>query len=493
MRPLFRRPAFRVTLSRPRALLAAAGVIVGVILFSGGAAFAYFLATDSSNPAPAGYTPTGYTVLRCVGSSCSSPANFTAVSNGTCGTAALSTSTATSCTDTDTALAAGTSYSYEVEALDNNWVSTPSIAWPTATTAAAKLAFTTQPTSVQAKGTGSFPVTVEIRDSNGNKITNDSTDQVTLTITNGTGTIGATLSCTNTGGLTVTASSGVATFNGCAIDKAGTGYTLTATSGSLTQATSNSFNVTAGAAAKITVVSGDSQSANVSTAFTSPLVAAVTDANGNPVSGVAVTFSAPSSNASAAFGSCSSNPQTYSCVASTGANGQVTSSTFTANSMAGGYSIVASAAGATGVGQIDASKVCSAWTNGSSGIQAVSSSNSVITIAGGNNTNNTLSFTTAPSDCGTFNFGTIDLGDVYFNPSGNSDNQLTFTGSTIAYDGSAHTLTITLGTGSFNGSSKNLETVPKSVLTLNLSGNIVGTSENAITGNPFKTASVQQF
>src|SRR5215475_13578686 len=113
----------------PRAALAAAGAVIGMVLFSAGAAFAYFLATDSSNAAvaaaatlsaptagaqngtarpasipvqwtaPTGYPPAGYAVLRCA-RSCASQDNFTAIGNGTCGTTALSTSTATSCTHT---------------------------------------------------------------------------------------------------------------------------------------------------------------------------------------------------------------------------------------------------------------------------------------------------------------------------------------------------------------------------------------------------------
>src|SRR2546425_9127256 len=50
---------------------------------------------------------------------------------------------------------------------------------------------------------------------------------------------------TLTGNAPVNAVNGVATFANLKIDKAGTGYTLTATSGTLTQATSNSFNITA--------------------------------------------------------------------------------------------------------------------------------------------------------------------------------------------------------------------------------------------------------
>ena len=66
---------------------------------------------------------------------------------------------------------------------------------------------------------------VTIEDSSGNVVTNN-TSTVTLTINSGTGTAGATLACS-----TQAASAGVATFSGCAINTAGTGYTLHAADG----------------------------------------------------------------------------------------------------------------------------------------------------------------------------------------------------------------------------------------------------------------------
>src|SRR5262249_48021090 len=78
---------------------------------------------------------------------------------------------------------------------------------------------------------------VQILDVYGNVVTNDNTDQVTLTIGNNPG--GGTLSGTNP----VTAGSGVATFSNLSINQPGNGYTLVASSGSLTPATSNSFHI----------------------------------------------------------------------------------------------------------------------------------------------------------------------------------------------------------------------------------------------------------
>src|SRR2546426_2596857 len=96
---------------------------------------------------------------------------------------------------------------------------------------------------------------------------------------------GGTLS----GNARVNAVNGVATFANLKIDKAGTGYTLTATSGTLTQATSNSFNITAappppatlpafsvqpstnqvgGAITPAVTVAGQGTAANTGTSFT---------------------------------------------------------------------------------------------------------------------------------------------------------------------------------------------------------------------------------
>jgi hypothetical protein len=211
---------------------------------------------------------------------------------------------------------------------------------------ATKLVFTTQPSSGQKVTAGavtSFKVSVE--DTYGNVETSDNSTTVTLAI--GANPGGSTLTCTNTNGLgPVTVASGVASFT-CSLNKVGTGYTLTATSNPAHgTATSNAFNIVAGTANTITMVSGSPQSATQGSAFGSPLVALVTDTYGNPVSGASVTFAGPSSGASGTFAGCSGgNPHTYSCVVTTGANGEATSSTFTANNTGGQYTVTASTPG----------------------------------------------------------------------------------------------------------------------------------------------------
>jgi hypothetical protein len=98
--------------------------------------------------------------------------------------------------------------------------------------------------------------------------------------------------------------------------------------------------------ASITVTSGSSQSATVSTAFSSPLVATVADSGGNPVSGVSVTFTvvAGSGGASASFTTGGATD-----TETTGSNGQAsTSQTLTANATTGTFTVTANFTGNTG-------------------------------------------------------------------------------------------------------------------------------------------------
>ena len=108
---------------------------------------------------------------------------------------------------------------------------------------AATLAFETQPSGTTS-GSPIIPgVTVRILDAGGNPFA--STAPVTVAM--GTNPVGGSLS----GTLTAAAVAGVATFSDLSIDKAGTGYTLTASSSGLTEASSSTFDVTAGPASKL--------------------------------------------------------------------------------------------------------------------------------------------------------------------------------------------------------------------------------------------------
>ncbi|MGE5144950.1 MAG: hypothetical protein ACM3OA_16070, partial [Acidobacteriota bacterium] len=97
--------------------------------------------------------------------------------------------------------------------------------------------FTTGPTTTNQNATINPPIVVTAFDQFGNVATGYGAS-ITLSITNGTGTGGATLNGTNP----VTAVNGVATFSGMSIDTAGTQYTLDASDGSLTT-TSGQFDI----------------------------------------------------------------------------------------------------------------------------------------------------------------------------------------------------------------------------------------------------------
>jgi hypothetical protein len=168
---------------------------------------------------------------------------------------------------------------YTLTATDGSIPSVASSSFDITAGPAAKLGFTQQPSASSVSQTAfTTQPKVAIEDAGGNVITGN-TSSVTLAITTGTGTSGAILACTNN---TVAASAGVATFAGCKVDKAGTGYTLTATDGGLTAGTSSAFAITPGPASKL----GFTQQpggASGGSAFTTQPTVAVEDAQGNTV------------------------------------------------------------------------------------------------------------------------------------------------------------------------------------------------------------------
>jgi hypothetical protein len=341
---------------------------------------------------------------------------------GNCATQA-SPSTATSCTDTG--LSAGT-YHYTVTAVWRSWSATSNSTGVTLASGAldhfSLAAATTTPTAGAADN-----LTITAKDSAGNTLTAYGGDQA-LTFS-GASTIGAnqpTVS-SKTGTAvafgtaeTITFTNGVASVSGSSngvmtLYKAETAN-VTVSDG--THTGSLSVTVSAAPAGNIAATSGAGQSATVGTAFTNPLAATVTDSYGNTKSGVSVTFSAPSSGASATFasgGNCTSNPQTYQCVATTNASGVATSSTFTANANQGAYNVSATASGGsnpsvnfseTNIGLLHISSLVTGTTSGSttwSGSITVTVVNSSGTAVNGVSVTGAWSPTSAasPSGCTT--------------------------------------------------------------------------------------------
>jgi Pro-kumamolisin, activation domain/Bacterial Ig-like domain (group 3) len=104
-------------------------------------------------------------------------------------------------------------------------------------TAAAKLAFITQPSNTVAGKSIAPSVQVAIEDANGSVVAGATTPIVIAIGTNpGTGTLAGTTSANP--------ANGIATFSNLNISIAGTGYTLTASAAGLTSMTSTTFNVT---------------------------------------------------------------------------------------------------------------------------------------------------------------------------------------------------------------------------------------------------------
>jgi uncharacterized repeat protein (TIGR01451 family) len=91
----------------------------------------------------------------------------------------------------------------------------------------------------------------------------------------------------------------------------------------------------------LTIQSGAGQAAKINTAFAAPIKAALKDGAGTPLVGVQVTFTAPSSGASALFAGATSETTT------TNASGVATSSTPVANSNVGDYTVTVSSPGAS--------------------------------------------------------------------------------------------------------------------------------------------------
>ncbi len=97
---------------------------------------------------------------------------------------------------------------------------------------------------------------------------------------------------------------------------------------------------TTGVPGTISVFAGGTQQTIVNTAFDTTLSVRLVDASGNPVNNIEVIFTAPSSGSSGTF---ANGTRTVSVMTNTA--GQATASTFTANSVAGPYEVMATALG----------------------------------------------------------------------------------------------------------------------------------------------------
>jgi hypothetical protein len=162
---------------------------------------------------------------------------------------------------------------------------------------------------------------------------------VTFTAPAATGPSGTFAGGVNTA-TTMTDSSGVATATFTANGIAGGPYIVIAAVAGVTTTAHFMLTNLAGAAASVQATGGTPQATTISTPFASALMAMVVDASNNPVSGAVVTFAAPTSGASGTFAGGVNT-------AMTDPTGLAMSPVFTANSIAGTYTVMASTPGAT--------------------------------------------------------------------------------------------------------------------------------------------------
>jgi type II secretory pathway pseudopilin PulG len=210
-----------------------------------------------------------------------------------------------------------------------------------------QLVYSTAPPATTTAGSGtSFSVVVSAEDQFNNVVSTDGTTSVSLAASNGASNGGFTCSS-----VTEVVIAGVATFQNCYFTSASPSpYTVTASAAGLTSATATT-TVTGGAAVAMSIWSGNNQSAPTTTAFTNPLRVLVTDASGNPVSGVTVTFTslniAQSGTLLATGGACvaSGGAVVNTCTAVTNVNGIASSASLTAGTADGRYHVIATSTG----------------------------------------------------------------------------------------------------------------------------------------------------
>jgi len=135
-----------------------------------------------------------------------------------------------------------------------------------------------------------------------------------------------------------TNASGIATATAFTANNQLGAYTVSAASAGLTTVNYSLSNIT-GPPATVLALTGTPQSIVISTAFATAFSAKVTDVAGNPLSGIFVTFAAvPAGNgATGAF--------TGSATVATNGSGIATAPTFTANTVAGVYTVKATVVG----------------------------------------------------------------------------------------------------------------------------------------------------
>src|SRR5438094_244463 len=200
--------------------------------------------------------------------------------------------------------------------------------------AATHLVFTVQPANATAGTTLTPAVQVAAQDAAGNTVPSFS-GSVTVAL-GGTNPAGGTLAGTTT----VPAVSGVASFGNLSLDKVGTGYTLTAAAAGLTGATSNSFNVTVGAASQL-VFTVQPTNTTAGATITPALQVTVLDGQGNTATGF-------TGNVTVAFGSNPGGGTLAGTTTVAAVSGVASFASLSIAKVGTGYTLTAAAAGLPG-------------------------------------------------------------------------------------------------------------------------------------------------
>src|SRR2546425_1279094 len=201
--------------------------------------------------------------------------------------------------------------------------------------AAVRLAFKVQPGPTAAGSRFSPAVQISVLDSLGNTVTSAGTS-VTVAVTGGTGTSGASLRGTKT----KTAVGGVVSFSDLSIDSVGTGYTLTASAGGLSSATSTAFSINVAPPAKVAFMVQPS-GATAGVAMAPAVQVAILDSLGNRVPSA-------TNSITVAFGTNPAAGTLSGTTTATAANGNATFSGISVDKVGTGYTLTAAAAGLAG-------------------------------------------------------------------------------------------------------------------------------------------------
>ncbi|MEW5928542.1 MAG: invasin domain 3-containing protein [Gemmatimonadota bacterium] len=231
--------------------------------------------------------------------------------------------------------------------------------------AASQLALAAQPSPTARSGIAlaAQPV-AQLRDAFGNAVAQAGV-AVTAAIASGGGTLGGTATVS-------TDAAGVATFTDLAISGTVGQRTLAFSADGLTGVTSDATDVAAGTPAGIAVAAGDGQTATAGSAVAVAPSVRVTDASGNPVSGVGVAFAVASGGGSVAGATVSTDASGVAAVGSwtlgttAGANTLTASSTgladvtFAATGVAGAAAAISVQSGDGGSAQVGTARTLEA-------------------------------------------------------------------------------------------------------------------------------------